>query len=166
MRINWKDLFIALVIGLCVGFLGTFAVMALGAALQTLALRSMFFRLFFLSMIIAVSLGFYLWRNKSSWADTAIISFIYGFILPFFAMLFFLVVVIIEGIGGFDVFSQIYRLDTATILASVVLIACGNGLLAAILGCIVKYAIEPRDTHQKPKVRTKETAHIDVLLNR
>jgi hypothetical protein len=149
MKMNWKDFVIALLLGTLVCILSSFVVVSLGTAVQDAMSSSFIFEIILMCIWMLIPLAFYLWRNSDAWMDTAIFSFIYGSVFLFFIVLLFMVLAIIENANGLQVFSGLGQFSLASVIFMVALIVCANGLLAAVLGCAVKYVIGPPKQGQK-----------------
>ena len=139
MEINLKDLALALLLGLVLQIL-------LGDLIVTAPF------LYFI-IIILFPLGFYFWRNKHAWDDTAGNSFIYGFLLSAISW----ILISIKPLAG--LFASTYA-GSANILLLLFYISKEIGILvtkkflfipttciltgivAMILGCVAKYLIE------------------------
>jgi hypothetical protein len=124
MKINWKDLLIAFLIGTAIDLL--FAV--------TITSTSLIFNMLSFVMVTFISLGFYFWRNRNAWVDAAVISFIYGFVFIFFTQPFFILLAAL--FGGWDALAA-YKFDLAAATISGFVV----GVMAIITGCIAEYAL-------------------------
>lgn len=135
MKINWKDLSIAFLIGLAVCL-----IYAIGFAQNPIG-TSLLVELSFLPFMAIVSLGFYFQRNRTSWSDAVSISFLYGFSLLFLIVIcVILYAVYLAGLSF--VVSRIEQMNLTGIFINIILIGCVNGIIAIIFGCIAKYVVE------------------------
>jgi len=127
MEMNWKDFIIALLIGLVLDVLLIYL-------LNGILFLSVMYQYIVISSIIA--LIFYFLRNRNTLLDTAIISFVYGFVLSF-----------LEGL--LLVLPSLLRLSPLGFYV-VLYVGCISGFIATVVGCIVRYVIILSESQNKP----------------
>ncbi len=118
MEINWKDFIIALLIGIVLDVLLIYL-------LNGILFLSVIYQYIVISSLTA--LIFYFLRNRNTLLDTATISFVYGFVLSFLECLPI-------------VLPSLLRLSALGFYV-VLYVGCISGLIATVVGCIVRYVI-------------------------